>query len=820
MIRRKGRLFLQGLVPLVMGSLVVLSIPLFRFHIPQGGVYDSLLSHRRPIEPNRSLLLIEAEPSNKTELIPNERESIAEALLVLAEMEAASAVITIPLEAENISRADADSSNRQLSSAFDKEFSRISSNISTLFEAMRTGSIRPKDTKAYVQEIVDLVSEAKNRLYSQASSAERSQDLFLASSAGIFGKSYAGLPLVFNAENGKDKKLDRFMLSRISEQAETSDAFPVGTDQLKVPNFTMLEGFKGAGFTETHPVLGMDGSVHSVTLIRRNNMGFIGNAAFIALLDRLGSPRLLLEPACLTLSDAMLPGGTLQDIKIPLAENGQLLIEKTENTAFRRLPFASLVRHQETEQALFAELKKLERAGFLIIKGNDLSPVALHEYASALQEELAVKYGDSKKFAEWREVRERFISSCKAFLESPAEKNLIQGYENLLKTEKTGAEVASNIKAMQKNVRESFDRTRIAFQSFVDIRKDLRRELTASFCLIDLSPYSSVQNDALLVNTILSERFISILPVQKLKIIAIGVVVATSLALFALPPAFALLVGCLIATFAYALAAASLVFNGLWVHPLVPALAVLTVTFFSVVLAFFMKRQEGTRIRAIFKPRLSKAGFRHIKKTAPELTEGLETSATILAIRVKGLSAFAGTMDARTQLHAYRLMVSIMAPQLTERGGALLYTEGESLLAAFGAPISFLDHAQKGCEAALALAASEQNIIDQISELDHSPNNRPPESSEKIFTLNVGLDTGICIFGSAGIPGSNAYSAFGHMPDRAKMLAVLGNRYNSSILITESTRNAYGPLGKTKKLDRLVNSQTNEEEPFYELLIS
>jgi class 3 adenylate cyclase len=437
-----------------------------------------------------------------------------------------------------------------------------------------------------------------------------------------------------------------------------------------------------------------------------------------------------------------------------------------------------------------------------------------------LQEELAATTGDSKKFAEWRDVRERFINSCKAFLDSPAEKNLIQGYENLLKTEAAGEEVKTNIKAMQKNVRESFERTRTAYKRFVDLRKDLRRELTASFCLIDLSPYSSVQNDALLANTILSDRFISILPVPEMKKISVGVAAVTSLALFALPPFFTLLVGCLLVALTYALAAGSLIFNGLWFHPLVPSAVALTVTILSAALGFFISRLERTKMRAIFRHRLSRTHFRQIKKAAPELIEGLETSATVLAIRAKGLSAFAGTMDARTQLQAYRLLVSITAPLLTERGGALLYAEGESVLAAFGGPIACLDHAQKGCEAALALAAAEQSLIDRISGLAGSTRNSLSESKGKPFTLNLGLDTGICIFGSAGIPGSNAYSAFGHMPDRAKMLSVLGNRYNCPVLITEATRNAYGPPGKTKKLDRLVNSQTNEEESFYELLIS
>ena len=811
---------LRGLVPLTMGILVAFSIPLFHFQLPQGGTYESLLSHRRPIEANRSLLLIEAETSNNTELLTNERESIAEALLVLAEMEAASAVINIPLEAQNISRADADSTNKHVSSAFDKEFSRISSNISTLFEAMRTGSIRPKDTKAYVQEIVDLVEEAKIRLYSLASSTERSQDLFLASSAGIFGKCYAGLPLTGNAENEKDKRLGRFTLPRITEQAEKPDTFPVGTDQLIVPNFTMLEGFKGAGFTESDPVLGLDGSTRSVALIRRNSTGFIGNAAFIALLDRLGSPRLFLEPGSLTLLGAVIPGATLTDIKIPLAKNGQLLIEETEQTAFRRLSFTSLVRHYETEQILFAELKKLERAGFLIIKGSALSPVALYEYASALQEELAANYGDAQKLAEWRDVRERFIASCKAFLESPAEKNLIEGYENLLKSENTGEEIIKNIKAMQKNVRESFDRTRTAYQHFIDIRKDLRRELTASFCLINPSPYSSIQSEALLVNTILSERFISVLPVNKVKNISLGLAAATALALFMLPASLALLAGLVLAGGSYALAAVTLVFNGIWVHPFVPVLVVLIVTFFSVVLAYGGMQLERKRIRGIFGPRLSKAYFKRIKKASPEWTEGMETSATMLAIRVKGLSAYAGTLDAHAQVHAFRLLVSLTSPYLTDRGGMLLYAEGESILAVFGAPISCLDHAQKACEAAMALAASGKTIIKRIAELAEAHKNPLPESMEKPFTINVGLDTGICVLGSAGVPGSNAYSAFGHMPDRAKMLALLGNRYDSPILITEATRNAYGPLGKTKKLDRLVNSQTNEEESFYELLIS
>jgi class 3 adenylate cyclase len=131
-----------------------------------GPVYDFLLNSRQPPPVSREILII-----NTGDYI--ESSDVFSALITLTEMEAANLVLTAGISGLS-SRIIV--TEGEIRSRFLDEFTLFGNNIRNMFEAIRSGSIPPAQAPVYVERLVELTEQGRDRLLSAL--IDRDEDLF------------------------------------------------------------------------------------------------------------------------------------------------------------------------------------------------------------------------------------------------------------------------------------------------------------------------------------------------------------------------------------------------------------------------------------------------------------------------------------------------------------------------------------------------------------------------------------------------------------------------------------------------------------------
>ena len=158
---------------------------------PAGRLREYLARQRLPVPEAPELLLIQADnPDGRVAFGPLE---LADCVLTLKELDADKVLSLLPAEPPSDAASPSPERRKSLEALFEKEFSRIDKNIATLFEAIRLGSVRTKDSSRFVQELQALVQMSKSRLLSETIAGDNSGKLLLAQAQATFSAGhYAG----------------------------------------------------------------------------------------------------------------------------------------------------------------------------------------------------------------------------------------------------------------------------------------------------------------------------------------------------------------------------------------------------------------------------------------------------------------------------------------------------------------------------------------------------------------------------------------------------------------------------------------------------
>ena len=138
-----------------------------------GPVYDFFIECRPPPPISREILII-----NTDEFV--ESGDIFNVLMTLTELDAAELVLTARISG---SSSPLSGSEAEIRRRFFDEYVLLENNIRNLFEAIRTGSVPPSQAPLYVQRLVELSENSRDRLLSGL--IDRDEDLLR--SAAVFG---------------------------------------------------------------------------------------------------------------------------------------------------------------------------------------------------------------------------------------------------------------------------------------------------------------------------------------------------------------------------------------------------------------------------------------------------------------------------------------------------------------------------------------------------------------------------------------------------------------------------------------------------------
>lgn len=179
---------------------------------------------------------------------------------------------------------------------------------------------------------------------------------------------------------------------------------------------------------------------------------------------------------------------------------------------------------------------------------------------------------------------------------------------------------------------------------------------------------------------------------------------------------------------------------------------------------------ERERIRDAFGTYLDKEVAEYILSEG-FTEEGVEVEVTVLFCDVRGFSEFASAATPTEVVASLNTLFEVIVPIVAGNGGHVDKFEGDGLLAVFGAPEPFPDHADRALRAASEIALA----VDGRGEAGE-------------LRVGVGVNTGTVIAGAIGGAGRLNFSVIGAAVNVASRVEAHTRETGDDILITGQTR--------------------------------
>ena len=132
---------------------------------------------------------------------------------------------------------------------------------------------------------------------------------------------------------------------------------------------------------------------------------------------------------------------------------------------------------------------------------------------------------------------------------------------------------------------------------------------------------------------------------------------------------------------------------------------------------------------------------------------------------------------------------------------------GDAIMAFWGAPIQFSDHAQHACRCALAMLVKLREL-----QADYRAKGLPE------IDIGIGLNTGDMSVGNMGSDTVRSYTVMGDAVNLGSRLEGINKQYGTRIIISEFTRNAIKGDFITREIDWVKVKGKNEPVRIFELI--
>src|SRR3954469_17335737 len=161
--------------------------------------------------------------------------------------------------------------------------------------------------------------------------------------------------------------------------------------------------------------------------------------------------------------------------------------------------------------------------------------------------------------------------------------------------------------------------------------------------------------------------------------------------------------------------------------------------------------------------------------------EGVERDVSVLVCDVRDFTEFARHADAKEVVARLNELFEIVVPIVTRHGGHVDKFVGDGVLAVFGVPEIYPDHADRAVRAACEIATRVNS--------DAGPGLR----------IGVGVNTGRVVAGSIGGAGRLNFSVIGDPVNVAARVEAATRELDEDILITEATKRQLSPAIEARR---------------------
>jgi adenylate cyclase len=362
------------------------------------------------------------------------------------------------------------------------------------------------------------------------------------------------------------------------------------------------------------------------------------------------------------------------------------------------------------------------------------------------------------------------------------------------------------------------------YSNLAQSRGILQQELKGSFCIlgwtgtsttdIGVTPfekeYMNVGTHASVVNTILSGRFLDSLPWWISALAALGLALAVYFLTRRLSPLLSILIGLGFLLAIVVLGAGFFLVTGIYLRLLTPVLSVFFTLFVLILFKFLVLEKEKSYIRNAFSHYLSTDVINELLADPDKLKLGGEKKLlTAMFTDLRGFSTLSEKMDPTDLVKLLNAYLTEMSNIILELRGTIDKYEGDAIMAFFGAPVTYADHASRACNAAVRMKKMEKYLNEHFLTEKLSPTH---------LLTRIGLNTGEMIVGNMGTPKKMDYTIMGPSVNLASRLEGVNKQYGTWILASEATRQQAGEGFAWRQLDSVRPVGMKEPVRLYELV--
>jgi hypothetical protein len=718
-----------------------------------GPVYDMFLGLRPnpPVSPE--ILLIDTD-----EIV--EPDGLYSVIMALNEMNASNLLVVVPVLGAGSGRVE---SGTELSERVGDEFRLMGKNIRNLFEAIRLGFVGPKESPAYVENLVELTERGRDRLNAAIIRQDEAGSAQAVQAAAAFGRAVSALDLRMQTQ----QEIPWYSQTRPDSDRILRRIAPV-VDRMEHIAYHVIKRRWAASeieLTETGQVL--------VSRLNRQDE----NSA----------------------------------IRFPLDRNGNMLVEKPgKSRGFRRLGMNFFLDYDEADRSMARLLRDADEMGVFAETVPEQRPLILFGCAEDRKEEL-LKAPDEGKRAEWIRMRLEYIASLDEFLYGPSEMALVNGYEEIIASEKLGEAGILRLQEMRDRLIRVFVAMREKQRDLADLRAFLAQTVDTSFCIMGPAVAagggtSISESSALLANALLTGNCIT--PGQGLHLFLWPLVasLAALACIFLFRPLTLFITGICATVIIGAVFGGAFVISGYWIDPFVPMGSCLFGTLLLFVCRFCIGYGRATRFRLAYAPYVDKDMLKALLKAGRPLpSESANAHTAVIAVKKPGMLSREERSNPLESKKAAAKFREDFLKTFKNAGAVILGFEGDTAFACFGSPLERIISMKKIENCSLRAAS----IVERLLKIANSQ-----ISGMQLSDCHYGIEAGDCVFSWSEAAG---YTANGRAVIRARLFASLAKRCHVRAIIGESARKEAGL--EARKLSSLETTGSGENGNFYELPI-
>ncbi|MBY0554994.1 CHASE2 domain-containing protein [bacterium] len=230
--------------------------------------------------------------------------------------------------------------------------------------------------------------------------------------------------------------------------------------------------------------------------------------------------------------------------------------------------------------------------------------------------------------------------------------------------------------------------------------------------------------------------------------------------------------------------------------------------FVTFIYKYFFQSRKSKEIKMAFSKYVSKDVVEEILRNESSLElRGQKLFMSVYFSDIRGFTSFSEKMDPVDLSNMLNKYFTPMSAIITRHQGTIDKYIGDAIMAMFGAPINYQDHAFKACHAALDCIKALEKINEEFA-----------AKSWPRIDIGIGINTGYMNAGNIGSETIQNYTVIGDSVNLGSRLESLTKEYGVKIIISEFTYDIVKESFNCRELDKVNVKGKKEPVTIYELI--